>query len=354
MLVRQGTHIEMKIVIDKAIPFIEGLFEPFSEVVYKEGGEIGRSDIMDADALIIRTRTRCDAALLERSKVKIIATATIGTDHIDLNWCEEHGIFVKNASGCNAGGVMNYVISALYGAAARKSIPLTGATIGIVGVGNVGSRVEQMVRGLGFKVLRCDPPRAAVEGLTQFCTLDYLLANSDIVTMHVPLNDSTRGMVNADFLAKMRPGAFFINSARGQIVVDEDLIDAMPRLGTVVIDTWNNEPDVNRELLEMVDIATPHIAGYSYQGKQLGTALAVRAVARFFGIHELFEFFPHTDVKELEAVKLDLRGKDQGQIASIIQYNYPIFTDDFMFRMDPSAFEKLRTEYHYRREFFID
>lgn len=344
----------MKIVIDNAIPFIQGLFEPYAEVVYKEGAGICRDDLADADALVIRTRTECNASLLEGTGIKMIATATIGTDHIDLEYCEKHGIFVKNAAGCNAGGVANYVISALYGSAARKSLPLTGSTVGIVGVGSVGSRVEQMLRSLGFQTLRCDPPRAAAEGSSQFCELDYLLENSDIVTMHVPLNDSTRGMANAGFFAKMRPGAFFINSARGSVVVDKDLLEAIPRLGTVVIDTWNNEPDINLELMEKVDIATPHIAGYSYQGKQWGTALAVRAVARFFSITDLYEFFPATDLKELEAVKLDLRGKDQGQIASIIQYNYPIFTDDFMFRMSPSDFEALRTGYHYRREFYID
>lgn len=124
-------------------------------------------------------------------------------------------------------------------------------------------------------------------------------------------------------------------------------------MGPVIIDTWNNEPDINRELLDKVDIATPHIAGYSYQGKQNGTAASVRAVARFFGIEDLYEFFPETDIPEHESVRLDLAGLNQGEIASIFQYNYPIFTDDFMFRLAPENFEKLRTEYNYRREIYI-
>ena len=345
----------MKFVIDRAIPFIEGVFEPFLiDVRYMEGSEIGHQDLMDADAIIIRTRTKCNAALLEGTPVRMIATATIGTDHIDIPWCESHGIVISNSAGCNAGGVMNYVFSSLYGAAARNSLPLVGSTLGIIGVGSVGSRVESMAHQLGFKVLLNDPPRAEAEGPSRFCSLDYLLENSDIVTMHVPLNDNTRGMANAEFFAKMREGTIFINASRGDIVVDDDLIAATPRLGPVIIDTWNNEPHINKELMDKVDIATPHIAGYSYQGKQIGTKMAVRAIARFFGISDLYEFFPPATISELEAVKLDVRGKTQGEIAAIMQYNYPVFTDDFMFRSNPESFEKLRENYRYRREFFID
>jgi len=343
----------IKIVADKAIPFLEGVLEPYAEVVYKEGSEISNADLKDAQALITRTRTRCNKDLLHDTAVQIISTATIGTDHIDLPYCSENGIYVQNAAGCNAGGVMNYVFSALYGAASRRSIPLTGATMGIVGVGNVGRRVERMARHLGFKVLLCDPPRAEREGATEFCELDYLLANSDIVTLHVPLLDTTRGMANAEFFEKMKLGAIFINSSRGEVVVDEDLIAAIPTLGPVIIDTWNHEPDINRELMNLVEIATPHIAGYSYQGKQMGTAMAVRAVARFFAIENLYEFYPPTDIKDLEAVRLNLAGMNQGQVTSIFQYNYPVFTDDFMFRMNPGGFEELRTNYSYRREFYI-
>lgn len=344
----------MKIVVDETIPFVRGVFEPFAEVAYRDGSEIGRKDLVDADALVIRTRTICNAELLEGTAVKIIATASTGMDNIDIPYCKTHSIFLKNADGCNSGGVMNYVFSALYGCAARKSIPLTGSTFGIVGVGSAGQKVEKMARFLGFKVLLCDPLRAEEEGDSQFCSLDFLLENSDIVTLHLPLNEGTKRMANADFFRKMRLGAFFINAARGELVVEDDLIEAIPKLGPVVIDTWNNEPYINRKLMDMVDIATPHIAGYSYQGKQISAMMSVRSVARFFGISELYEFYPKTDVQELEAVKLDVSGMNQGQIASLIQYNYPIFTDDFMFRTNPAGFTELRTNYQYRREFYID
>jgi erythronate-4-phosphate dehydrogenase len=344
----------MKIVIDRMIPFLEGVFEPYAEVVYLKGEDISHDDIVDADALVVRTRTRCTASLLGGTQVKLISTATIGTDHIDLDYCRDRGIFVSNASGSNAGGVMNYVLSALYGVASRKSIKMEGFTLGVIGVGHVGGRVEASARELGFKVLRYDPPRAAAEGNYDFCSLDYLLENSNVVSMHLPLNDFTRGMANDEFFAKLRPGTIFINAANGELVVDQALKAAVPKLGAVIIDAWNNEPNVDKELISMVDIATPHIAGYSYQGKQRSTAAAVRTVARFFDIKPLLEFFPETSVKELEAVKLDVRGKSQGQIASLFQYNYPIFIDDFMFRVNPDGFVGLREDYSYRREFFID
>lgn len=344
----------LKIVADKAIPFLEGVFDPYADMTYLPGDKIGPEDVRDADVLMVRTRTKCNADLLEGSKVKFIATATIGTDHIDFPYCDSKGIVVRNAPGCNAGGVMEYVFSALYGLASRKSISLQGDTIGIIGVGHVGSLIERMGGALGFKILKCDPPRAEAEGSFGFCDLEYLLQNSQIVTLHVPLDETTRGMANSEFFSLMQPGAFFINAARGEVVCDDALKAAIPKLGPVIIDTWNHEPDIDIDLMDKVAIATPHIAGYSYQGKQNGTAAAVRAVAHYFGITELYEFFPKTDLPENEAVKLDLKDLNQGEIASVLQYNYPIFTDDFMLRLNPENFDKLRSEYNYRREVYID
>lgn len=344
----------LKIVADKAIPFLEGVFDPYADMAYLPGDKIGPEDVRDADVLMVRTRTKCNADLLEGSKVKFIATATIGTDHIDFPYCDSKGIVVRNAPGCNAGGVMEYVFSALYGLASRKSISLQGDTIGIIGVGHVGSLIERMGRALGFRILKCDPPRAEAEGSFGFCDLEYLLQNSQIVTLHVPLDETTRGMADSEFFSLMQPGAFFINAARGEVVCDDALKAAIPKLGPVIIDTWNHEPDIDLDLMDKVAIATPHIAGYSYQGKQNGTAAAVRAVAHYFGITELYEFFPKTDLPENEAVKLDLKGLNQGEIASVLQYNYPIFTDDFMLRLNPENFDKLRSEYNYRREVYID
>ena len=343
----------MKLLIDNEIPFINGVFEPFGEVEYLSGEDFIPERLRDADAILVKGHTRCDAALLEGSSEKMIATTLVSIDHIDLDYCNSHGIFVQNAKGTISGAVSNYVFSAIYGCAAKRSINLSGATFGILGYGSVGKRIESAARALGFKVLIEDPPKSNVESPSHFTDLDYLLENSDIVSLHLPLNERTKGMCNSQFFNKMKFGSFFINAASGALVVDEDLIEASPKLGPIIIDCWNNEPDINRELLDLTDIATPHIAGYSFQGKQNGTRCVVRSMARFFGINELYDFFPKPDIEGMESIRVDIMGKTQGQIASIFQYNYPIFTDDFLFRMAPENFTELRLKYKYRREFHI-
>jgi len=346
--------IKMKVVADTNIPFLKGVLEPFAEVVYLDGRSIDRNAMMDADAIVIRTRTKCNEQTLEGTRVQLIASATIGLDHVDVPWCQAHGIEVRNAEGCNASAVADYVFSALYGIASRRAIKLDEAVIGIVGVGHVGGKVEYMARTLGLKVLLCDPPRAEKEGADGFVSLDELLEKATIVTLHVPLDQTTRGMAGEDFFDKIRPGAIFINAARGEVMDEQALIHARPKLGALVLDTWCNEPNVNPNLIELCDIATPHIAGYSYQGKQNGTAMAVQALARHFGIEELMDFRPALEDEALSATTLDLWGRSQGEIAAVLQYNYPIFTDDFLFRSAAESFEKLRSEYNYRREFYID
>ena len=344
----------MKIVADTNIPFLKGVLEPYARVEYIDGRNIGREDILDADALIIRTRTKCNEETLQGTKVRMIASATIGTDHIDIGWCKNNGIVVQNAEGCNAGGVADYVFSALYGIASRRAIRLEGSVIGIIGVGNVGKKVEQMARSLGFEVLLNDPPRAEREGSEGFVSLDELLEKAHVITMHVPLDDSTRAMAGESFFEKMLPGAIFINASRGEVVDERALLHYRPKLGALVLDTRCNGPVPDPTLIEACDIATPHIAGYSFQGKQNGTAMAVQAIARHFGIDPLKNFTPVLEDENLQPVSIDLEGKTQGEIAAILQYNYPIFTDDFLFRSSPSSFERLRSEYHYRREFFIE
>ena len=343
----------MKIVADTNIPFLKGVLEPYAQVEYLDGRSIDHNAMLDADALIIRTRTKCNEETLKGTKVQMIASATIGTDHIDLEWCAQNGIDVQNAEGCNAGGVADYVFSALFGVASRRAIKLKGKVIGIIGVGNVGKKVEQMARNLGFEVLLNDPPRARKEGPEGFVSLDELLARANVVTLHVPLDATTRGMASEDFFEKIQPGTFFINASRGEVVDERALLRHRPKLGPLVLDTWCDEPTPNPILIDTCDVATPHIAGYSYQGKQNGTAMAVQAVARHFGIEPLYDFRPALEDESLQPVEIDLDGKTQGEIAAILQYNYPIFTDDFLFRSNPSSFEQLRSEYTYRQEFYI-
>ena len=196
----------MKIVCDNKIPFLRGALEPYAEVVYLPGAETTPEVVKDADAVVTRTRTRCDASLLEGSRVRAIATATIGFDHIDTTWCEAHGIAWSNAPGCNSWSVKQYISSVLAVLAQRHGLKLDTLTLGVVGVGNVGSKVAEVGRAYGMRVLLNDPPRARAEGPEAFTDLDTLLAESDIVTVHVPLTrggeDATWHLFDAARLAR--------------------------------------------------------------------------------------------------------------------------------------------------------
>ena len=249
----------MKIVIDNAIPYISGVLEPYATVVYRPAAEISHEDAVDADMLIIRTRTRCDRHLLEGSRVRLIATATIGFDHIDLDYCAAHGIEVVTAQGCNAAGVLQWVGAALAALAADEGWQPQQKTLGIVGVGHVGSLVEEYGRMWGFRILRCDPPRQQREG-GDFLPIEEVAAEADILTLHTPLDNTTRHLADSRLLSLMRPDATFMNAARGEVADTAALVEAPQRM---VIDVWENEPRIDHRLLDKAFIATPHIAGLS-------------------------------------------------------------------------------------------
>ncbi|MBQ0025687.1 MAG: 4-phosphoerythronate dehydrogenase [Bacteroidales bacterium] len=314
-----------KIVADRAIPFLEGVLEPYFDVDYLSGDAISRDDLKDAVALLVRTRTECNSHLLSGTPVRLVATATIGTDHIDSLWCSLSGIRTVSAPGCNSGGVCQYVFAAL---SALDIRPLSSdgriRTLGVIGVGHVGSKVAAKGRELGFNVLENDPPRSL--GLP----LDELLSSSDIVTLHIPL-EGNRDFAGYGFFEKIRSGACFINASRGEVVVDEALLQARNTLGRIVLDVWRNEPELDRRMLDAADIATPHIAGYSIQGKANGTTAVVRAVGETFGIPELAKY----------TVPLTLPAHPQA---------YDILADDRALRTDPASFEALRNHYAYRDE----
>ena len=314
------------IVVDRDIPFIAGAFEPWFKVRYLAGRAIVASEVRDAVALVVRTRTRCDAQLLAGSSVKLVATATIGTDHIDMAYCAAQGIAVVSAPGCNAAAVAQYVMAALR----ALSLDRPGATLGIVGVGHVGSLVAEAAVRAGLRVLLSDPPREAAEGPAAFTPLPELLAVSDIVTLHIPLWPENRDFADAAFFAAMKSGASFINASRGEVVNENALLAARPRLDRLVLDVWKNEPDINLALLAVADLATPHIAGYSLQGKINGTEAVVQAVGRYFGIEPLSTF-------RVAGVELP-------------QEPYDICRDDAALRRDPSSFEPLRSHYAYRND----
>lgn len=348
----------MKIVCDNKIPFLRGAFEPYAEVVYLPGAETTPEVVKDADAIVTRTRTRCDASLLAGSSVQAIATATIGFDHIDTAWCEANGIAWSNAPGCNSWSVKQYISSVFAVLAERHGLQLDTMTLGVVGVGNVGSKVAEVGRAFGMRVLLNDPPRARAEGGEAFTGLDTLLAESDIVTVHVPLTrggeDATWHLFDAARLWRMHPGQILVNSSRGPVVDNAALKDALRqgRLKAAVLDVWEGEPELDMELVDLLDIATPHIAGYSADGKANGTTMSVRYLASKLGL-------PLTDwtasgipaPEQALEFTVDAVGRTaQEVLMEAILHTYDVRRDSDALRAAPGSFERLRGDYWVRRE----
>lgn len=349
----------MKIICDSHIPFLNGVLEPYADVVYLPGGRITRDDVLDADALVVRTRTRCDANLLEGTKVRFIATATIGFDHIDTGWCESNGIAWTNAPGCNSWSVQQYMGSLLANMSQRMGFDCKQKTLGVVGVGNVGSKVARLAALLGFRVLLCDPPRARREGSNGFVSLDEIIGNCDIITCHVPLTydgeDSTYHLFDAARLAAMNGSRILINTSRGEVVDCKALKQALKTrsLQAASLDVWENEPDIDKELLDALFTGTPHIAGYSADGKATGTTMCVQALGRFFDL--ACRDWQATDLPApLQTLEFTIDAADrkpQEVLADAILHTYDVMQDDAELRADVSGFERLRSEYKTRREF---
>jgi erythronate-4-phosphate dehydrogenase len=348
---------KLKIVADDKIPFLRGVLERFADVVYLPGSRISAADARDADAIFTRTRTKCNESLLKGSSVRLIATATIGFDHIDTDYCDSAGIRWINAPGCNSGSVQQYVTAALATLVYRRKLKFSDLTLGVVGVGNVGSKVCRAARALGMNVLLNDPPKEADN--CGYVSLDELLAGSDIVTCHVPLNKTgaypTFHLASDGFFDRMRDGAVFINSSRGA-VADADALKraSQTKLSAYILDVWEGEPAPDAGLLEGAFIGTPHIAGYSSDGKANGTAACVREFCRFFGLDALAEWYP--DSVPLPPMPVDFvldgNGKSREQIIyEAVTHTYPVRDDSDRLKRSPSTFEEQRGAYWTRREF---
>ena len=348
----------MKIIIDDKIPYIRGAFEDVAQVVYLSGSKTTPDIVKDADAIITRTRTKCNEKLLEGSKVRFIATATIGYDHIDTDYCDLAGISWTNAPGCNSKSVEQYIASVLMVLAERRNLQLKEMCIGIVGVGNVGSKVARICNLLGMKVLLNDPPREREEGSDAFVDLEQIMEQADIITLHVPLNyygdDLTYHLGNETFFGSLNKNPVLINSCRGEVVETAAVKEALKtgQISAFVCDCWENEPEIDLELLEMTEIATPHIAGYSKDGKATGTRMSVHAVSDFFKLG-LGHWEPSgIELPENPEIELDGTGLSEQQIISkAILTTYDIRRDDKLLRENPSLFEVQRGDYPTRREF---
>ena len=341
------------IVIDDKIPFIRGILEPYADVRYLAPSDIDRTAVHDADVLIVRTRTRCNADLLDGSRCRFIGTATIGYDHIDADYCRRQGIEWLNAPGCNAASVAQYITASLLRHAARRGIDLSSQSIGIVGVGHVGRQVETHCRRLGMQVLLNDPPRAEKEGNENFVALDEIADRCDYITFHTPLtregNHPTYHLADSAFFAGLQRRPVIINAARGGVVDEQCLLDAY-RNGTVsdmIIDCWEGEPHIAAELLQKAFIATPHIAGYSADGKANATRAMVAAVATRLGVAiDLSAIVPPAPARPL----ITLTGEDD-DTARAVWATYDPMTDSAALKSRPDTFEQLRGNYPLRREF---
>jgi len=348
----------IRIIADDKIPFLKGVLEPYAKVTYLPGNQINRNSITGTDALLIRTRTKCDSELLSGTPVKFIGTATIGFDHIDTDFCKKNEIKWSNAPGCNSSSVQQYIASALLRISAESGFSLKDKTLGIIGVGNVGSKVQNLANALGMNVILNDPPRARKERKKIFSSLDHLLHESDIITMHVPLNmdgqDKTYHFFNSETFNKVKKGSWFINSSRGEVVETEALKDAIggEKLAGAVIDVWEREPEIDIPLMHMTFLATPHIAGYSADGKANGTSMIVKDLCESFDI-PLGDWYPSEVPDPPEPVlTIDCNGKNNEEILRrAVFHTYNIVEDDIRLRFDPSRFEKERENYPVRREF---
>ena len=336
----------MRVVVDSHIPHIRGLIEPFARVDYLELGDFSREAVRDADALIVRTRTRCNASLLDGSRVRFIGSATIGTDHIDLDYCADHNITVRNAPGCNAPAVAQWVFAAIAAWMRQRGIVSPDSlTLGVVGVGHIGSIVARWARQLGFTVLLNDPPRENRDGSFEdiFSPIEELQRHCDIITFHTPL---TRGgqwptwlLCDQRFLDGLDRCRLLLNAARGPIADNAALLEWH---GDIALDCWENEPGISHELLEKAIVATPHIAGYSAEGKQRGTAMMLEALNEFYGWDIPV---PTIEAPATGAPDVTLEG---------IAASYDIMADTAALKADAAAFESLRNTYRHRREYRID
>lgn len=338
----------MKIVVDDKIPYIRPALEALADtVVYRPGASINADDVRDADALVVRTRTRCDERLLGQSAVKFIATATIGYDHIDSRYLRKAGIEWINCPGCNADSVAQYVRSVLILLKRYKGRNLRTMKIGVVGCGHVGSRVVKAALDEGMEVLMCDPPLQEAGAAGTYVSMDTIERECDVITFHVPLTKdgrhATHHMADKDFFDRLAKKPVIINTSRGPVVDNNALKNAIiyNKVSETIIDTWENEPSIDTQLLDLVWIGTPHIAGYSADGKANADNMVIEGLCRHFKINNRW----HIEPPQLPA---DFPMSSDQDTMRLNLYN-PM-TDCERLRKAPWQFEKQRGDYPLRRE----
>ncbi|MGF6149845.1 4-phosphoerythronate dehydrogenase PdxB [Pseudomonas fluorescens] len=353
----------MLIVADENIPLLDAFFEGFGEILRVPGRSIDRATVEAADVLLVRSVTNVDRNLLEGSNVRFVGTCTIGTDHLDLDYFQQAGITWSSAPGCNARGVVDYVLGSLLTLAEIEGVDLTERTYGVVGAGEVGGRLVKVLQGLGWKVLVCDPPRQAAEG-GDFVSLEQIIAQCDVISVHTPLSNnaehSTWHLFDQNRLNQLKPGAWLINASRGPVVDNSALREVLLAREDLqaVLDVWEGEPSVDIGLAELCVIATPHIAGYSLDGKQRGTAQIYQAFCQFLGQPAKVTLDELLPAPWLAQVHLNASCDPAWALAMVCRGVYDPRRDDADFRRSlvvsgaeqRTAFDLLRKHYPERRE----
>ena len=356
----------MRFIVDKNTPLIVDAFSTIGEVEAIDTSAFTRDRVREAEALIVRSEVKVGPGLLEGSRVQIVGTTTIGTDHLDEPWLKRQGIAFVNAPGSNANSVCEYVLAALLVYARRRGIQLKGRRIGIIGVGNVGSRIRSMAETIGMVPVLNDPPLARVTGDPVYRPLEDALS-ADVVTLHVPLTktgpDATLHLMDKRTISVLNTNALLINTSRGGVVENDALRNALrgKKIGGSILDVWENEPTFDPELLKLVEIGTPHIAGYSLDGKTNAVRMVYDAVCGLMKVQPRWSLNPNR-LPEADAKELTLspywRGTE-GELGEVVARCYDILQDDRALRgtiEGPSnerggRFQKLRTGYRVRREF---
>lgn len=353
----------MRIVADENIPLLDEFFAGFGEIRRLPGRGIDAAAVADADLLLVRSVTQVDRALLDGSAVKFVGTCTIGTDHLDLDYFQQAGITWASAPGCNARGVVDYVLGSLLVLAEQQGVDLATRTYGVIGAGQVGSRLLKVLRGLGWRVLVCDPPRQAAEG-GDFVSLQQVLEQCDVVSLHTPLErlgeHPTYHLFDAARLAALKPDSWLINASRGAVVDNQALRELLTQRSDlqVVLDVWEGEPQADVELTALCRIATPHIAGYSLDGKLRGTAQIYQALCQHLGVAPSVELAQLMPAPWLSDLTIDASADPAWALASICRAVYDPRRDDADFRRSlqgdaatrRAAFDGLRKHYPMRRE----
>ncbi len=349
----------MRILADENIPLLDEFFAEFGEIERMPGRAFDRASVARADVLLVRSVTQVNRALLEGSKVRFVGTCTIGTDHLDLDYFAEHSIGWASAPGCNARGVVDYVLGSLLCLAEVRGADLARRTYGVVGAGQVGGRLVDVLRGLGWNVLVCDPPRQAAEG-GDYVSLEDIIQRCDVISLHTPLIASTRHLLNAERLAQLKTGAWLINASRGAVVDNAALRELLVQRDDLeaVLDVWEGEPLVDPELAELCLLATPHIAGYSLDGKLRGTAQIYQAFCQHFGLEARVELEDLLPPYWLTEFGLDAAAPAPVALAALCRAIYDPRRDDADFRRSlvgnaaerKAAFDALRKHYPARRE----